>query len=109
MWYLNPPSRNDAPNKNSVLVTIAPATEAFTNVYCPARNAVSAMMSSVKLPNVALRRPPTVSPVLEATELSGVAQQSGKGYYRQERKHKKQSMRLGLNPLDGEHCRYENQ
>ena len=67
-WCLSPPSRNDAPNMNNVLVTIAPAMDAFTSVYCPARNAVSAMTNSVRLPNVALSRPPTVSPVLAATD-----------------------------------------
>ena len=37
---LSPPRRNDAPNMNKVLVTIAPAMDAFTRVYCPACNAV---------------------------------------------------------------------
>ena len=36
-WCLSPPSRNDAPSMNSVLVTIAPAMDAFTSMYCPAR------------------------------------------------------------------------
>ena len=52
---------------NKVLVTIAPAIEAFTSTYCPARNAASAISSSVRLPNVALSRPPIVSPVRDAT------------------------------------------
>ena len=67
-WCLSPPSRNDTPNMNNVLVTIAPAMDAFTKAYCPARKAASAMMSSVKFPSVALSRPPTVSPVLAATD-----------------------------------------
>jgi len=37
---------------NNVLVTIAPAMDAFTRVYCPAGNAVSAMTSSVRFPSV---------------------------------------------------------
>ena len=53
---------------NNVLVTIAPATDAFTNTYCPARKAVSAMTNSVRFPSVALSRPPTASPVLAATD-----------------------------------------
>ena len=53
---------------NNVLVTIAPAMDAFTSAYCPARNAASAMTSSVRLPSVAFSRPPTVSPVLAATD-----------------------------------------
>ena len=52
----------------SVLVTIAPASDAFTSMYSPARRAVSAMTSSVRLPSVALSRPPTASPVFEATD-----------------------------------------
>ena len=32
-WCLSPPRRNDAPNMNSVLVTIAPAMDALTKVY----------------------------------------------------------------------------
>ncbi|MND00149.1 hypothetical protein D3C83_186620 [compost metagenome] len=53
---------------NKVLVTITPASDAFTSTYCPARSAVNAITSSVMLPSVALRRPPTVSPVLAATD-----------------------------------------
>jgi len=53
---------------NSVLVTMAPAMDAFTSMYCPARKAASAMTSSVRFPSVALSRPPTVSPVLAATD-----------------------------------------
>ena len=67
-WCLSPPSRNEAPSMNSVLVTMAPAMDAFTSMYCPARNAVSAMTSSVRLPSVALSSPPTASPVLAATD-----------------------------------------
>src|SRR4051812_31526983 len=53
---------------NNVLVTIAPAIEALTSRYWPERSAVSAMTSSVRLPSVALSSPPTVSPVLAATD-----------------------------------------
>ena len=53
---------------NSVLVTIAPAIDAFTSMYCPARRAVSAITSSVRLPSVAFSRPPTASPVFAATD-----------------------------------------
>src|SRR5436190_1958636 len=67
-WCFSPPSRNDMPSMNNVLVTIAPAIDAFTRVYCPACSVVSAMTSSVRFPSVALSRPPTVSPVLAATD-----------------------------------------
>ena len=53
---------------NRTLVTIAPAIDAFTSTYCPAFNAVSAMISSVRFPSVAFNRPPIVSPVLAATD-----------------------------------------
>jgi hypothetical protein len=67
-WCLRPPRRNDAPSMNKVLVTIAPATEAFTNMCCPARKAARAITSSVRLPSVAFSNPPTASPVLAATD-----------------------------------------
>ena len=41
-WCLSPPSRNDAPSMNSVLVTIAPAMDAFTSMYSPGAQARSA-------------------------------------------------------------------
>ena len=57
-----------APSMNNVSETMAPAIDAFTSIYCPACSAVSAMTNSVKLPNVALSNPPTMSPVLAATD-----------------------------------------
>ncbi len=53
---------------NKLLVTMAPAMEAFTSMYSPARRAVRAMTSSVRFPSVALSRPPAASPVLAATD-----------------------------------------
>ena len=53
---------------NRLLVTMAPAMEALTSMYSPARRAVTAMTSSVRLPSVALSKPPTASPVLAATD-----------------------------------------
>src|SRR5262245_41820069 len=53
---------------NRVFVTIAPAIDALTSMYSPARRAVSAMTSSVRFPRVALSRPPTASPVLAETD-----------------------------------------
>src|SRR4029077_13214046 len=67
-WCLRPPTRNDAPSMNSVLVTIAPAMEALTSTYCPARNAAKPMSSSVRLPSVALSKPPIMSRVRAATD-----------------------------------------
>src|SRR5262245_7902703 len=63
----SPPRRNDPPSMKSELLTIAPATDARTRSVMPARSAVIAITSSVRFPNVALRRPPTASPVFAAT------------------------------------------
>ena len=35
------------------LVTIAPAIDAFTSMYCPVESAARAMINSVKFPSVA--------------------------------------------------------
>ncbi len=51
-----------------VFVTMAPAIDALTRAYSPARSAASAMMSSVRLPSVAFSRPPMASPVRAATD-----------------------------------------
>ena len=64
---LRPPSRNAMPSMNSELVTMAPAIEALTRSNMPARSAVIAMTSSVRLPSVAFSSPPTASPVFAAT------------------------------------------
>src|SRR5687767_10830570 len=63
---------------NNVLVTIAPAIDAFTSMYSPARSALSAMMSSVRLPSVALSNPPTAFARLCRDGFGGVAKQRGK-------------------------------
>ena len=53
---------------NRALVTMAPPIEALTSMYCPARSAASAITNSVRFPSVTLSSPPTVSPVLAATD-----------------------------------------
>ena len=50
-----------------LLVTMAPASDALTRSNMPACRAAIAMTSSVRLPSVALRRPPIASPVFDAT------------------------------------------
>src|SRR5436305_15204980 len=64
---------------NNEFVTIAPATDAFTNVYCPACNAAIAMTSSVRLPSVALSRQPTESAVFAATDSVAQLSRTAKG------------------------------
>jgi len=60
---------------NSVLVTIAPAMDAFTSMYSPARSAVRAMTSSSGFPSVAVEQTPTASRSCR-DELRSVAQQA---------------------------------
>ena len=108
-WYFSPPSRNDAPSMNSVLVTIAPAMEAFTSMYCPARRAVSAMTSSVRLPSVALSRPPTASPVLAATDSVAWLSKRGQRHDGQHRQDEEQRVRVVCELLGREHHRHEDQ
>ena len=59
--------RNAPPSMKRLLVTIAPVIEERTRSSMPARSAVIAMTSSVRLPSVAFRRPPIASPVFAAT------------------------------------------
>jgi len=56
------------------LPRIDPVIEAFTRSIKPPRNANPAMMSSARLPSVALSRPPIVGPVW--AESSSVARPS---------------------------------
>src|SRR4051812_9774443 len=53
---------------NNVLPTMAPAIDAFTSMYCPARSAARAITSSVRFPSVALSSPPTASPNFAPTD-----------------------------------------
>ena len=73
---------------NNVLVTIAPATDAFTNVYCPACRAAMAMTSSVRFPSVAFSRPPTESPVFG----DGFRRMTQQNRQRQNCEHRKNEM-----------------
>jgi hypothetical protein len=85
-----------------------PAMDAFTSVYCPARNAASAMTSSVRFPSVALSRPPTVSPVLAAT--GSVAWLSSAASVTIARTDSiKRSVCFGLDLVSGEHHGHEGQ
>ncbi len=67
------------------------------------------MMSSVKFPSVAFSRPPTVSPVLAATEFGGVTQQHGQWNQGQNGQREKQRVGFGLERLSGEYHRHEGQ
>ena len=108
-WCLSPPRRNDAPSMNSVLVTIAPAMDAFTSMYCPARRAASAMTSSVRFPSVALSRPPTASPVLAATDSVAWLRSVARGTMASTDSTKSSVCASGLSLLGGEHDGHEGQ
>ena len=59
---LRPPAKQDAPNTSSRLPMMLPVIDALTiSTWC-ARSATIAMISSAALPNVALRKPPSVGP-----------------------------------------------
>ena len=94
---------------NSVLATIAPAIDAFTSMYSPARKAVSAMTSSVRFPNVALSRPPTASPVLAATDSVAWLSNPASGTDRENRQHEKQRVSFGLHLRDYKHDRHDGE
>ena len=78
-WCRRPPSRNEMPSMKSRLATIAPAIDALTSSNIPMRSAVSAMTSSVRLPRLAFRRPPMLSPVLAATDSVALLRSAASG------------------------------
>ena len=94
---------------NSVLVTIAPAIDAFTSMYCPARRAASAITSSVRLPSVAFSRPADRVARLGGHRLGGVAQQRRERHDGQDGQHEEQRVGVGRELLAGEHRRHEDQ
>ena len=71
-----PPNRKDAPSMK-ILVTMAPAIDAFTSMYSPARSAVTAMINSVRFLSVALSSRLSRHPSFRRRP-GGVAQKGGK-------------------------------
>src|SRR5262245_20527416 len=57
----------EAPSTRRILPIMEPAIDAFTTSCNPARSAARAMISSAALPKVALRSPPTPSPMRSAS------------------------------------------
>ena len=93
----------------SVFVTIAPAIEAFTSVYSPARSAASAITSSVRLPSVAFSRPPTVSPVFAATDSVAWLRSAASGTIASTESTNSSVCASGPSPLRGEDDRDEHE
>ena len=109
-WYLSPPRRNDAPSMNSVLVTIAPAMDAFTSMYCPARNAVSAMTSSVRLPKRGVEQTADGIARLGRHRLGGMTEQRRQRHDRQDRQHETAACAPRASSVcRGEHRGHEDQ
>ena len=91
------------PSMNSELVTMAPAIDAFTRSNMPARNAVIAMTSSVRLPSVAFSKPPTASPVFAATLSVAWLSRAARGTMAQHGEHEQHRVRLRRVVLADEH------
>jgi len=68
-WTLNlrPPANSAMPSTSRRLPSMDPVIEAFTRSISPARRATDAMISSARLPIVALRTPPIAGVVCSAT------------------------------------------
>ena len=94
---------------NNVLVTIAPAMDAFTSMYCPARKAVSAMTSSVRFPSVALSSPPDRIACLGRNRFGGMAHQRRERHDSEHGQHEEQRVRVGLELHGGKQRRHEGQ
>ena len=90
------------PSMKSRLATIAPAIDALTSSNMPMRSAVSAMTSSVRLPRLAFRRPPMLSPVLAATDSVALLRR-GQRNDGSDRKDEKQGVRLRRGMLRNDH------
>ena len=106
---LSPPSRNDAPNMNNVLVTIAPAMDAFTSAYCPARNAANAMTKFGQVSERGVEQATDRVARLGRHGFGGVAEQRGQRHDGQDGKHKQQRVRFGLERLNDERDGHEGQ
>ena len=94
---------------NNVLVTIAPAMDAFTSAYCPARNAVSAMIKFGQVSERGVEQAADRIARLGRHGFGGVTQQRGQRHDGQDGQHKKQRVRFGLELLSGEHHGHEGQ
>ena len=94
---------------NNTFATIAPAMEALTRTYCPARKAASAMSSSVRLPKVAFSRPPIDIARLGRDGFGGAAEKGGQWHDRQHGKHKQERVRVRLEQVDRKQYGHEGE
>ena len=108
-WYLSPPSRNDAPSMNSVLVTMAPAIDAFTSMYCPARKAVERDDQLRQVAQRGVQQPADRVAGLGGHRFGRVAEQRGQRHDRQHRQHEQQRVRVVRECSRREHRRHEDQ
>src|SRR6266487_3592415 len=61
--YFVPPHKIDSPSTSRMLPIIEPAIDALTTLLRPFESAITAMISSAALPNVAFNNPPAPSPI----------------------------------------------
>ena len=108
-WYLSPPSRNDAPSMNSVLVTIAPAMDAFTSMYSPGAQRGERDDQLGQVAQRGVEQPADRVARLGRHRLGGVAQQRGQRHDGEHGQHEQQRVRLGPELRGGEHHRHEGQ
>ena len=94
---------------NNVLVTIAPAMDAFTSAYCPARNAASAMIKFGQVSERGVEQATDGIARLGRYGFGGVTQQHGQWNDGQNGQHEKQRVRFGLERLSGEYHGHEGQ
>src|SRR5260370_1874433 len=109
VWYLMPPRRKAAPSMNKLLVTIAPAMDAFTSIVWPARNAASAMTNSVRFPSVAFEQAADRIARLGRHRLGGMTQQHGQWHDREDRQQKEQCVCFGPDLPGDEHDGHKGQ
>ena len=98
-WCFSPPSRNDAPSMNSVLVTIAPAIDAFTSMYSPGAQGGERDHQLGQVAERGVQQAADRVARLGRHGLGGVAQQRRQRHDGQDRQHEEQRVRVGRERL----------
>jgi hypothetical protein len=94
---------------NNVLVTIAPAMDAFTSIVSPARNAASAMTNSGQVPQRGVEQAADRIARLGRHRLGGMTQQHGQWHDREDRQQKEQRVCFGPDLPGDEHDGHKGQ
>ena len=109
VWCLSPPRRNDAPSMNNVLVTIAPAIDALTSMYSPARKRGQRDDQFGQVPERRVEQATDRVARLGRDRLGGVAQQRRQRHDREHGQHEEQRVRVGPHLRGDEHDGHERQ